>query len=113
LRPFTQGLDPDWLLQPDKGLPAPDLTILLTIPPASASARADFGIERYETVDIQTRVREQFRAVGENVKRYRGRSGRWEEVSGEGNIDEVAERIWKVVEQVQGDLSPAVHRLWT
>jgi dTMP kinase len=94
-------------------LPAPDLTILLTIPPASASKRADFGTERYETVDIQTRVREQFLAVGENVQRHGGRSGRWEEVSGEGSIDEVGERIWKVVEQVQSELSPDIKRLWT
>ncbi len=109
----SQGLDPSWLLQPDKGLPSPDLTILLSIPPAAASTRSDFGVERYETVDIQTRVREQFKLVGKEVEKRGGTSGRWEEVSGEGTIEEVAERIRLVVEAAEKELSANIKQMWT
>ncbi|KAK9457508.1 thymidylate kinase-domain-containing protein [Dipodascopsis uninucleata] len=57
------GMDLDWCLNPDRGLPMPDITIFLDIDPANAhlqSTRANFGSERYEVTDFQREVRKNF-----------------------------------------------------
>jgi hypothetical protein len=42
---------------PDRGLPAPDAVLLLTLSPEAAAARGEYGEERYERVDFQKAVR--------------------------------------------------------
>ncbi|KAI4123269.1 MAG: hypothetical protein LQ338_005350 [Usnochroma carphineum] len=56
----------EWAIQPDIGLPKPDLCIFLDISLGDAAARGGFGNERYETSDMQKRVRSLF---GELLKR--------------------------------------------
>ena len=53
-------MDLEWCKSCDKGLPAPDVIIYLDIPVEEASKRGNFGEERYEKVDFQIKVREQF-----------------------------------------------------
>lgn len=53
-------------MQPDIGLPKPDLCIFLDISLEEAAARGEFGKERYETNEMQERVRALF---GELLKR--------------------------------------------
>lgn len=107
---MLKGLPFDYCLNPDKGLPLPDLTLYLTVPPEVASSRSAYGVERYETLEIQTRVRAQFDLVAEEVKR---RQGAWESIAAVGSIEEVGERIWKLVEpKTTADLGP-VGKLWT
>jgi dTMP kinase len=61
----TQGLDPAWLLDTQRHLPQPDLTILLDIAPATAVARKAVGRDRYERdLALLTRVRESYRRLG-------------------------------------------------
>ncbi|KAL8858550.1 MAG: hypothetical protein Q9178_004844 [Gyalolechia marmorata] len=50
----------EWAIQPDIGLPKPDLCIFLDISPTDAAARGGFGDERYETSEMQKRVRALF-----------------------------------------------------
>lgn len=59
----AKGLDFNWCLQPDIGLPTPDLVLFLDISAESASARGGYGSERYEKVDLQTRVRHEFQKL--------------------------------------------------
>ncbi|KAI4145945.1 MAG: hypothetical protein L6R39_003631 [Caloplaca ligustica] len=56
----------EWAMQPDIGLPKPDLCIFLDISLEEAAARGEFGKERYETNEMQERVRALF---GELLKR--------------------------------------------
>ncbi|KAJ9092233.1 hypothetical protein QFC19_008770 [Naganishia cerealis] len=112
----TQGLDRSWLSAPDAHLPAPDLTIFLHLPASAASSRADFGGERYETVTMQTRVREEFTRVRELVRTFQGRSGEWVDVDAQGSREDVEERIRGVVsplvERMEREGLGQVKRLW-
>ncbi|KAL8803846.1 MAG: hypothetical protein Q9223_006044 [Gallowayella weberi] len=49
-----------WAIQPEVGLPKPDLCMFLDISPADAALRGGFGFERYETSEMQKRVRSLF-----------------------------------------------------
>jgi len=56
----ARGLDPEWCLAADRGLPSPDLVLFLDLDPQLASKRGNFGEERYEQLVIQQRVRQFF-----------------------------------------------------
>lgn len=49
----------------DKGILQPDLVFLLNVPASKVSKRDGFGVERYETVDIQTKVAELYHRIKE------------------------------------------------
>ncbi|KAI4268604.1 MAG: hypothetical protein L6R38_007795 [Xanthoria sp. 2 TBL-2021] len=53
----------EWAIQPEIGLPKPDLCIFLDISATDAAARGGFGSERYETSEMQKRVRNLFREL--------------------------------------------------
>jgi dTMP kinase len=77
----TQGLDAAWLADTQRHLPAPDLTVLLDIAPATAVARKAAGRDRYERdVALLTRVRESYRrqAEGQGWARFDGERGKQE-----------------------------------
>ncbi len=58
----AQGLDPGWLAEIQRGLPRPDLTILLDIAPATAVGRKASGRDRYERdLAMLSRVRDSYR----------------------------------------------------
>jgi dTMP kinase len=50
------GLDANWCKQSEQGIIAPDTIFLCDISPEEASRRSGFGDERYEQLDLQTRV---------------------------------------------------------
>ncbi|KAJ3373079.1 hypothetical protein GGF31_001066 [Allomyces arbusculus] len=56
----SKGLDLTWCQRPDVGLPAPDLVVYLDMPPDTAAQRGGYGTERYESTQMQTRVRSLF-----------------------------------------------------
>jgi len=60
----AHGLDPGWLLEMQRWLPQPDLTILLDIAPETAAGRKTSGRDRYER-DLQmlSRVRSSYRRL--------------------------------------------------
>lgn len=49
-----------WARAPDVGLPRPDLCLFLDLTPEAAAQREGFGTEKYESRDLQRRVRESF-----------------------------------------------------
>ena len=79
----AQGLDPEWLADIQRFLPAPDLTIVLDIAPETAVQRKAAGRDRYERdLALLSRVRESYhrrRAVGLGAAR-RGAAGEAEVV---------------------------------
>jgi dTMP kinase len=57
----AHGLDPDWLVEMQKFLPPPALTIVLDIAPETAVARKAVDRDRYERdLALQSRVRESY-----------------------------------------------------
>jgi dTMP kinase len=58
----AQGLDPAWLSDIQRYLPAPDVTVLLDIAPETAVRRKTSGRDRYEREHaLLSRVRESYR----------------------------------------------------
>jgi len=107
----SQGLPFDFCLNPDNGLPLPDAILYLTLPPDVASARAAYGVERYETVAIQERVKSQFKAVAGEVKKRHGEDS-WTEISASGTIEEVECLIHSKLEPILSADPKPVGRLW-
>lgn len=59
------GLDVDWCKASENGLVKPDCLLYLHAPVETAASRGGFGLERYENLDMQNRVKEQFELLKE------------------------------------------------
>lgn len=79
-----QGLDYNWCRTPDIGLPAPDLTIFLHLTPEAAAKRGGYGEERYETLSMQSKVRESFAEIEREMK-----GKKWITIDAGRGVDEV------------------------
>ncbi|ODQ65689.1 thymidylate kinase [Nadsonia fulvescens var. elongata DSM 6958] len=88
----------DWCAAPDIGLPQPDLTIFLEVDEDTAARRGGYGAERYETKEIQTRVRQVF-ARFEKLANTDGKLQKWHTVNAAGSIEEVHQTIRGIVEE--------------
>ncbi|GAA5932795.1 bifunctional thymidylate/uridylate kinase [Sporobolomyces koalae] len=114
-----KGLSWDWCKSPDVGLPRPDLVLFLSISPETARVRSGFGQERYETQEIQDRVRTVFQHMGQiehNLNHENDKKERmvWKEISAEGQIDQVESRIREQVDRLfeSDSLDQPVAKLW-
>ena len=87
----AQGLDPAWLLDIQRFLPKPDLTILLDIAPETAALRKAAGRDRYERdLALLSRVRDSYR-------RQAAQEG-WLRLDGERPRDAVSSDVVSAVE---------------
>lgn len=82
-----QDLCVDWCMNPDVGLPKPDLVLFLQINPAAAAQRGQFGAERYETSSFQQCVEQNFKQLMADT------SVNWQVVDASQSIDEVHDDI--------------------
>lgn len=86
----AQGLDPVWLSEVQRFLPAPSLTILLDIEPETAVQRKASNRDRYERdLDLLSRVRSSYRGQAEQAG--------WVRVDGERSKDEVGADVIRAV----------------
>ncbi|KAH9125386.1 hypothetical protein AeMF1_003989 [Aphanomyces euteiches] len=86
------GLDVEWCMRPEIGLPKPDLVIFLDISTEDAAKRAEYGQERYEKREFQDRVRENFFRIMEHEK--------WHVLDATRSIDELHQQIAGLAENV-------------
>lgn len=108
-----------WARAPEVGLPRPDAAVFLDLAEAEAAARGGFGEERYETGEMQRRVRGLFwglKAGEVEGVRFGEEAEDLVVVDAGGSVDEVAEAIWgvvgpKVEEAARGDLGAEVRRV--
>jgi len=91
------GLDLDWCMSPDIGLPAPDTVIFLGLDQSEAEKRGGYGDERYEKRDMQIRVRDRFEKL-QSVDEKEGRIP-WHVIDASQNIEQVQVNIAKVVKE--------------
>ncbi|KGB77659.1 thymidylate kinase [Cryptococcus deuterogattii 99/473] len=108
----AKGLCFDFCLQPDAGLPLPDATLYLTLPPETAARRSAYGEERYESVSIQQAVRQQFKLVANEIKKRHG-AGKWIEINADGTITDVEERVWSQISDVVEHANGSIGDLWS
>ena len=86
----AQGLDPDWLVDIQRFLPQPDLTLLLDIAPATAVQRKRANRDRFESdLELLERVRRSYH-------RQAGAAG-WHRIDGERAPDDVERDVLTVV----------------
>ena len=62
----AKGLDFEWCKMPEKGLLKPDLVVYLTLTAEAMARRGGFGIERYETSEIQKNVKKVYERMIES-----------------------------------------------
>lgn len=85
----AQGLDPVWLVNIQKYLPQPDISILLDIPPEVSARRKQAGRDRYEQdLALLARVRQSY---------LRQASAGWVRVDADRDRDVVAAEVWAAV----------------
>lgn len=89
------GMTLDWCKSPDIGLPLPDLTIFLDVSEEVAQKRGGYGMERYEKVEFQNKVRQKF---------YELKSDSWCILSADESLEQVAANIYEEVEKLHGTL---------
>ena len=87
----AKGMDIEWCLAPEKGLPEPDLVIFIDIDPEVQKHRSGFGEEIYEKTEFQNKVRELFLSL---------KKDNWRIIDGNRSIEEVAADVAKVVKEV-------------
>lgn len=88
----AQGLDPAWMLDTQRYLPQPDLTMVVDIAPGTAVARKQSGRDRFERdLPMLERVRASYR-------RQAAATG-WSVIDGERGADEVAASVATIVER--------------
>jgi dTMP kinase len=86
----AQGLDPVWLADIQRFLPAPDLTILLDIAPDTAVQRKAAGRDRYERdLALLARVRQSYRQQADDP--------RWLLLDGERSKPQIATAVMEAV----------------
>uniref|UniRef100_M4B3S6 Thymidylate kinase n=1 Tax=Hyaloperonospora arabidopsidis (strain Emoy2) TaxID=559515 RepID=M4B3S6_HYAAE len=88
------GMSLDWCWAPEIGLPKPDAVIFLDVPVAQTAARANFGQERYESLDFQEKVRQNFYAIMERT------TPKWHIVDATGASDQVHLRVLNIAKEV-------------
>ncbi|TQD98103.1 hypothetical protein C1H46_016225 [Malus baccata] len=59
----AKGLDIEWCKAPEIGLLAPDLVVYLDIPPEKAAERGGYGGERYEQLEFQKKVGQNYQVL--------------------------------------------------
>ena len=86
----AQGLDRGWLVEIQKYLPPPDVTILLDIPPEASARRKSKDRDKYEQdLALLARVRESYleQAAG----------GRWVRIDADRDRQAVAADVWAAI----------------
>ena len=97
------GMQVDWCMQPEVGLPAPDGVIYLDLTIEQAMTRGAFGEERYEKEGMQRKVRDNFFALmkgtgaGDTTWHVLDASKSMDEVTAD--VQEVAARIIKAAQE--------------
>ena len=88
----AQGLDPAWLTDAQKFLPAASLTIVLDIAPETAVARKAVDRDRYERdLAMQARVRDSYHRLASSPD--------WVRFDGERAKDTIADDVFNAVRQ--------------
>lgn len=108
---LNPALTLSWCIAPDVGLLTPDLVLFLNVSPQVAQARGGFGQERYETSDMQARVRQAF----DLVRQKASQSVSWVQIDADQTVEQVQSQIASQVQQVisKTQSQPLKWSLWS
>ncbi|XP_050967627.1 thymidylate kinase isoform X2 [Labeo rohita] len=88
------GFSLEWCMNPDVGLPKPDLVMFLQLNPNMAANRGEYGIERYETSAFQRTVHQRFEQLMQDS------SVNWKVIDAARTIEEVHKDIKLLSEDI-------------
>lgn len=91
----AKGIEMDWCKWMDKGLIEPDLLVYIDLPVDIAAKRDGFGNEKYEKIDYQSKVYQQFKLL---VDVYEGSKLI---VDGTKTIDDIAQTIASAIKSIE------------
>lgn len=102
----AKGLPLEWCKNSDDGLPAPDVVVYLDLSPEDSKKRRGYGSERYENLEMQTKVAKTFKAL---------RTPKWKIVDADADEDTVFDRVLAAINQALDESSIAdnkINTLW-
>lgn len=85
----AKGLDFEWCKSPEKGLLRPDLVVYLTLTDEVMAKRGGFGEERYESSEMQKKVKKMFEKMID--------APLWQVVDADKTEDNLSEELEKLV----------------
>ncbi|OUC48247.1 dTMP kinase [Trichinella nativa] len=59
----AKGLDFDWCMNADRGLPQPDVVFFVDVKPETLKTRGEFGVERFDDEEFQRSVRHNYQRL--------------------------------------------------
>lgn len=99
-----KGLELEWCKGSDAGLPKPDAVLFLDLPPALAATRGEYGNERYEKLEFQDRVYQNYMAL---------KDATWKMIDASKNVEEVEGNITAAVNEImERERLGALQVLW-
>jgi dTMP kinase len=88
----SKGLNLEWLLDLDKGLPKADLVIILDVPVRASFARKSDQRDVHErNSELLIRVNRMYKKLGKKLG--------WKTVDGRNSVRDVESAVWRVVQQ--------------
>ncbi|KXJ15035.1 thymidylate kinase [Exaiptasia diaphana] len=103
----AKGYDTTWCMNPERGLPLPDLTVYLDISTEKASKRSEFGEERYENSEFQEKVSKKYQELITKD---------WKVIDATQSIEKIHQEIKDAVDIVQKSVinnNELLKELWT
>jgi dTMP kinase len=94
----ADGLDPEWLRDLHAFLPAPELSLLIDVPPEVARERRPRARDRYEADrGKQEQIRARYLDTWRGTWYPQHDRARYRVIDGVGTLDEVHARVWEAV----------------
>lgn len=86
----AKGLDADWCFHVERGLPKPDVVLLMCVDPAVVEKRSEFGGERHDKTEFLNKVQSAYQQIKSRTHTT--------EIDASLSIDEVAQLVGNAVE---------------
>eukprot|EP01118_Nematostelium_gracile_P016757 TRINITY_DN7013_c0_g1_i2.p1 TRINITY_DN7013_c0_g1~~TRINITY_DN7013_c0_g1_i2.p1 ORF type:complete len:211 (+),score=68.77 TRINITY_DN7013_c0_g1_i2:72-704(+) len=102
----AKGLDVDWCKNPDVGLPAPDLVIYMQLTTEEAKKRGDYGLERYENLAFQEKVKDLYEKTLKDDT--------WQMIDASKSVEELESIIYAIAKNTIDTVgTKPIQQLWT
>lgn len=100
----AKGLDFEWCKTPEKGLLKPDLVVYLTLTSEAMARRGGFGIERYETTEMQRNVGKMFERMLEKPL--------WQVINADKTEEDLTDELEKILINKIENVKDEIESMW-
>lgn len=100
----AKGLDMEWCKAPERGLLKPDLVVYLTLTDEALARRNGFGNERYETSDMQRKVKSAFGKLFEPQL--------WKNVDADKTEEDLSDELENIIVREMENVNEEIGIMW-